>query len=164
MSLYTNNQRAKKCVLNLEQAVYHACKSNRGTLGRISEIYGLNYNTLALQINPNRTCHTLAPETIELVLEHTKDSRIMDAICSAHGNACWFELPVGNQSELIDGLIKMGQKFADMNTVMLEAIVDKQISYDEYKSLEKVGFALIGQIQRIVQTAKIQMEDTKQTY
>lgn len=159
-TIFTASERAERCTLSLEQAVYHACKAERGTLGRISEIYGINYNTLALQVNPNRTCHTLDPHTIELVLEHTQDTRILDAICCAHGNAGWFLLPDGTDDcAAMGNIVEMGQKFADMNAVSIEAWADRVITKDEYRSMEKVGLALIAQVKTILDIAKANMEN-----
>ncbi|MGP4715472.1 phage regulatory CII family protein [Psychrobacter sp. T6-6] len=158
-SIYTATERAARCVLTLEQAVYQACKTRRGALGQIAEVYGVNYNTLALQVNPNRTCHTLAPETIELVLEHTQSPRIMDAICAAHGNAGWFLLPDDNNQcdEMVD-IALLGQKFADLNSTSLDAYADKVIEPDEYASMQKDGHALISHIQTILKNAERNME------
>ena len=158
-SIYTAAERAERCVLTLEQAVYQACKKERGALGKIADIYGVNYNTLALQVNPNRSSHTLAPDTIELVLEHTQSSLIMDAICCAHGNAGWFLLPDADSQcdEMVD-IALLGQKFADMNSTSLDAYADKVIEPDEYASMQKDGHALIGHIQTILENAKRNME------
>lgn len=158
-TLYTATQRAEHCVLALDQAVYQACKTRRGTLGQIAEIYGVNYNTIALQVNPNRSCHTLAPETIELVLEHTQSPRIMDAICAAHGNAGWFLLPDTDSDcgEIVD-IALLGQKFADLNSTSLDAYADKVIEPDEFASMQKDGYALISHIQTILANAKRNME------
>ena len=158
-SIYTAAERAERCVLTLEQAVYQACKKERGALGKIADIYGVNYNTLALQVNPNRSCHTLAPDTIELVLEHTQSPAIMDAICCAHGNAGWFLLPDADSQcdEMVD-IALLGQKFADMNSTSLDAYADKVIEPDEYASMQKDGHALIGHIQTILENAKRNME------
>ncbi|WP_333954184.1 phage regulatory CII family protein [Psychrobacter sp. S4(2024)] len=158
-TIFTSAQRAEHCVLSLEQAVYHACKKERGALGKIADIYGVNYNTLALQVNPNRSSHTLAPETIELVLEHTQSSLIMDAICCAHGNAGWFLLPSSdNQCDEMIDIALLGQKFADLNSTSLDAYADKVIEPDEYASMQKDGHALIGHIQTILENAKRNME------
>ena len=158
-SIYNATQRADRCVLTLEQAVYQACKTRRGALGQIAEVYGVNYNTLALQINPTRNCHTLAPETIELVLEHAPSPRIMDAICAAHGNAGWFLLPdTDSQCDEIVDIALLGQKFADLNSTSLDAYADKVIEADEYASMQKDGYALIGHIQAILENAKRNME------
>lgn len=157
--LYTSAQRAERCVLSLEQSVYHACKSERGALGKIADIYGVNYNTLALQTNPNRHSHTLAPDTIELVLEHTQSPLIMDAICCAHGNAGWFLLPDPDSQcdEMID-IAMLGQKFADLNSTALDAYADKVIEPDEYARMQKDGQALLRHIQTILENAKRNME------
>lgn len=158
-SLFTAAERAEHCVLSLDQAVYQACKKERGALGKIAEIYGVNYNTLALQTNPNRSCHTLAPETIELVLEHTQSTRIMDAICAAHGNAGWFLLPdTDTQCDEIVDIALLGQKFADLNSTSLEAYADKIIKPDEFTSMQKDGYALISHIQTILKNAERNME------
>lgn len=158
-SIYTATERAQRCVLTLEQAVYQACKTRRGALGQIAEVYGVNYNTLALQVNPNRSCHTLAPETIELVLEHTQSPRIMDAICAAHGNAGWFLLPeCDDANDDMTSIAELGQRFADMNSTALDAYADQIIEPDEYKAMEKVAHALQRQIQNIMGKAKRNME------
>lgn len=158
-SLYTAAQRADKCVLSLEQAVYHACKNDRGALGKISDIYGVNYNTLALQTNPNRSSHTLAPETIELVLEHTQSPLIMDAICCAHGNAGWFLLPsADDKSSDMTDIALLGQKFADLNSTAIDAYADRIITNDEFAELQRVGQALLRQIQTVLNNAKQNME------
>lgn len=162
MSTYTQQQRANHCVLSLEQAVYQTTKRERGLVGAICSIYGLNYNTVSAQINPNNDSHTLSPDIIEYVLTHAKDkSLIMDAICCAHGNAAWFELPACEDGEMFDDIAELGQKFVDMNSTTLAAIADKRITGDEYKAMQKVGLALIGQIQKILATAQAAKEGEK---
>ena len=93
-SKFTASERADKCVLSLEQAIYQTTKRERGLVGAICSIYGLNYNTVSAQINPNNDSHTLSPDIIEYVLEHAKDSSlILNAVCCAHGNSNQAELP-----------------------------------------------------------------------
>jgi len=158
-TIFTSAQRAEHCVLSLEQSVYHACKKERGTLGKIADIYGVNYNTLALQVNPNRGSHTLAPETIELVLEHTQSSLIMDAICCAHGNAGWFLLPdADNQCDEMMGIALLGQKFADLNSTAIDAYADKIIEPDENARIQRDCQALIRHIHGISESSKRNME------
>lgn len=157
--LYTAAQRATNCTLSLEQAVYQACKAKRGALGQIAEIYGVNYNTLALQVNPNRSCHTLTPATIELVLEHTQSPAIMDALCTAHGNAGWFLLPdPADSSGDMRDIAAMCQRFADLNCAALLAYDDNIICDDEYAEMQKLGHALQRQIQTILNNAQKNME------
>ena len=156
---YTAAERAEKCALDLEAAVYQAAMKPRGTLGGICETFGLTYNTAVLQVNPNRPCHTLSPLLIEQVLSATRSSLIMDAVCRAHGNAGWFLLPDENNQcdEMVD-IALLGQKFADLNSTSLDAYADKVIEPDEYASMQKDGYALISHIQTILKNAERNME------
>lgn len=156
---YTAAERAENCVLDLDAAVYQAAMKPRGTLGKICETFGLNYNTAVLQVNPNRTCHTCSPLLIEQVLSGTKSSLIMDAICAAHGNAGWFLLPdAHSQSDEMVDIALLGQKFADLNSTSLDAYADKVIDADEFASMQKDGYALISHIQTILKNAERNME------
>ena len=159
---YTAKQRADKCVLPLDLAVYQTTKRERGLVHFICGKYGLNYNTVSAQINPNNDSHTLSPDIIEYVLTHAENKTlIMDAMCCAHGNAGWFELPTAADGEMIDGIVELGQKFVDMNSTTLAAIADHRITADEYKAMQKVGLALIGQIQKILATAQAAKDGEK---
>lgn len=156
---YTAAERAENCVLDLEAAVYQAAMKPRGTLGRICETFGLNYNTVALQVNPNRTSHTCPPLLIEQLLSSTQSSLIMDAICCAHGNAGWFLLPdADDESEIMLDIGELGRKSADALAIMLQAYADQIIEPDEFKALEKVAAALMSQVQMIMKNAKANME------
>ena len=154
-SKFTASERADKCVLSLEQAIYQTTKRERGLVGAICSIYGLNYNTVSAQINPNNDSHTLSPDTIEYVLTHAQNkSLIMDAICCAHGNAAWFELPECEDGEMFDDIAELMKRFADMNNTTLAAIADQKVTNDESRAMKKVGYALIAQIQKVILTAE----------
>ena len=154
-SKFTASERADKCVLSLEQAIYQTTKRARGLVGAICSIYGLNYNTVSAQINPNNDSHTLSPDIIEYVLTHAQNkSLIMDAICCAHGNAAWFELPECEDGEMFDDIAELMKRFADMNNTTLAAIADQKVTNDESRAMKKVGYALIAQIQKVILTAE----------
>ena len=157
---YTAAERAEKCVLDLEAAVYQAAMKPRGTLGSICETFGLNYNTAALQVNPKRTCHTAPPSLIEQLLSAAPNSGlIMDAVCSAHGRAGWFLLPDPNdESEIMTDIGELGRKSADALAIILQAYADGIITPDEFKAMEKVAHALMSQVQTIMEIAKRDME------
>lgn len=152
---YTAKQRADKCVLPLDLAVYQATKRERGLVHFICGKYGLNYNTVSAQINPNNDSHTLSPDIIEYVLTHAENKTlIMDAICCAHGNAAWFELPECEDGEMFDDIAELMKRFADMNNTTLAAIADQKVTNDESRAMKKVGYALIAQIQKVILTAE----------
>ena len=152
---FTASERADKCVLSLEQAIYQTTKRERGLVGAICSIYGLNYNTVSAQLNPNNDSQTLSPDTIEYVLTHAQNkSLIMDAICCAHGNAAWFELPECEDGEMFDDIAELMKRFADMNNTTLAAIADQKVTNDESRAMKKVGYALIAQIQKVILTAE----------
>ena len=154
-SKFTASERADKCVLSLEQAIYQTTKRERGLVGAICSIYGLNYNTVSAQINPNNDSHTLSPDIIEYVLTHAQNkSLIMDAICCAHGNAAWFELPECEDGEMFDDIAELMKRFAEMNNTTLAAIADQKVTNDESRAMKKVGYALIAQIQKVILTAE----------
>lgn len=156
---YTAAQRAEKCVLDLEAAIYQTAMKPRGTLGGICETFGLNYNTTALQVNPKRTSHTCSPVLIEQLLSGTQSPLIMDAICCAHGNAGWFLLPdADDESEIMTDIGELGRKSADALATMLQAYADQIIEPDEFKAMEKVAAALMSQVQMIMKSAKANME------
>ena len=152
---YTAKQRADKCVLPLDLAVYQTTKRERGLVHFICGKYGLNYNTVSAQINPNNDSHTLSPDIIEYVLTHAQNkSLIMDAICCAHGNAAWFELPDVKDGEMFGDIAELMKRFADMNNTTLAAIADQKVTNDESRAMKKVGYALIAQIQKVILTAE----------
>ena len=154
-SKFTASERADKCVLSLDQAIYQTTKRERGLVGAICSIYGLNYNTVSAQINPNNDSHTLSPDIIEYVLTHAQNkSLVMDAICCAHGNAAWFELPTADDGEIFDDIAELMKRFADMNNTTLAAIADQKVTKDESSAMKKVGYALIAQIQKVILTAE----------
>ena len=152
------------CVLPLKQAVYQACKKEHGTIAAIAATFGCNPHTLSLQINPNRDGHTLPPETIEMVIDYTKDTGILDSICAAHGNAGWFLLPdddTNDQTEYMKNLGELGQKFGEMLNTAVNAHADAVITPAEYDEIAKVSNALMATIKALTESARKNMEANK---
>lgn len=154
---FTQSERAERCTLSLELAVYHTCKNERGLVGKICDIYGLNYNTVSAQTNPNNDSHTLSPDIIEYVLTHADNKTlIMDAICAAHVNAGWFLLPNDKDlNQFMNGVAEMGQRFANANATLIDAYADHVITEDECLAINKTGSALISQIQALMELAQV---------
>lgn len=157
---FTQTERAEHCVLPLEQAVYRATKDQRGSTGAICEIHGLKYNTVAHQLNPDHDSHTLSPQLIEIVLSHTKDTRILDSICAAHGGVGWFLLPQPDElNALQHNLSEVSQSTADLFKTTLASIADDEITADELASIRKDCHMAHAAIQALLQAAEAKALD-----
>lgn len=135
--------RAKKCLIGLEAAVYRAATDVRGTIGAIAEKHGFNANTLALKINPNREGHNVNLRELEAILGHTRDPRIMDAICAAHGAAGWYPLPESDLSndqacEFFESFGELSGRVGELGKSLFKSLADGRIDDDEYNELQKV--------------------------
>ena len=75
---FTASERADKCVLSLEQASYQTTKRERGLVGAICSIYGLNYNTVSALINEHNLNRNTFLQTVKK-LEKAELLRIVKA-------------------------------------------------------------------------------------
>ncbi len=161
--MMTDTERAAKCLLSLQQALYHATRDNRGSVGAIADIYGINASTLHLKVNPNRETHHCNPEDIERILSYTRDPRIMDAICAAHGRAVWYELPdIGNRSgtELFAGFGDVSERVGMLGKRLFEAVQDGCIDADELDALTRASMELQSATAALIEMARRKAEES----
>lgn len=154
--MLNSTDRATRCLLPLDVALFRACKDRRGAVGAIAEIYGLNANTLALKINPDRDTHNLNPSDIEAITSYTKDPRIMDSMCAAHGNAAWFELPDFSQHAYADLFALFGElssRMGELGKSLFAALSDGRIDSDELAELQRIELQLIGVTRALIDHA-----------
>jgi len=85
-------ERAKREVLPLSLALYHASRDYPGGAKAIAAIYGRNATTLQHKLSPTQPTHSPNPDDIEEVTNATRDPRILDSMCEAYGDACWVDL------------------------------------------------------------------------
>jgi len=158
MSKFTQSQRAERCVLDLATACYQA--SLVGGQGAIAGQCGFNQSSFAARCNPNRKDKHLYPHHVEAIVGFTKDPRIMDAICAAHGGVGWFPLPDPNcgAGEIMQSIGDMGQDFGSLMQTCMEALADGRISSDELSQLQKSGNQLISAVQGALEQARIKSE------
>ena len=136
----TFSERAQDCALSLSTALFVACKDKRGSIGAICELYALKVPTLTNKLNPACDTHHCNPSDIEAVLAYTKDPRIMDAICAAHGSAAWYPIPQlddGSGVELFASYGDLAEKFGKLGKRLFESLEDGQIDDDELDMLIK---------------------------
>lgn len=147
--------------MDLQTACWRATKDQRGSIGAIAEIHGWEYNTLAHRLNPNTDTHTLGPEHIEAVLAHTRDPRIMDAMCQAHGAAVWYELPAlpvgGDGLGMLTHFGELSAKVGALGQALFDALADGRISQIELDTLEQSARELLGATRLIVDAAAKKM-------
>lgn len=154
---FLNNQVAQTAVLPLQVAIYRACKDQHGSISAIAEIHGFDRDYFNNQIDVHKTNSYVSPEGIEAVISYTKDPRILDSICAAHGEAGWFELPNVDeldQSDFMHGLAGACNEVGNLSKTICESISDDHISSIEYATIDKNCMAMIRAALRIRAMAK----------
>lgn len=138
--LFMSNAAASLAVLQLEVALYRACKDRHGSMSAIAEMHGFSRDHFINQLDPNKpNCH-VSPEAIEAIVAYTKDPRILDSVCVAHGNAAWFELPdlaALDQCDFYQIMGKCGIELGEMSKTICDAISDGRISSIENAMIKK---------------------------
>lgn len=138
--IFMTNRVATTAILPLEVALYRACKDRHGSMSAIAETHGFSRDHFINQLDPNKTnCH-VHPEAIEAITGYTKDPRILDSMCAAHGNAAWFELPALDELDQCDFYKAMGQcgiELGDLSKTICLSISDAHISLIENATIKK---------------------------
>lgn len=155
--LFMSNAAAKSALLPLDIALYRACKDRHGSMSAIAEIYGFSRDHFINQLDPNKpNCH-LTPEGVEAVIAHTKDPRILDSICAAHGQAAWFDLPALDALDQSDFMFDLGatcNEVGHLSLTVCASLKDDCITELEYAAIEKDCMALIRAVLHLRAMAK----------
>jgi len=85
-------ERAKRELLPLELACYHALREMPGGTAGFAAQYGRNPSTMQHKLSPTQRTHNLTPVEVEEITAYTRDPRIVDSMIAAFGNACWVDL------------------------------------------------------------------------
>jgi hypothetical protein len=84
--------RAKREVLPLDLALYHAARDYPGGAAAIAATTGRNPTTLQHKLSPTHPTHSVNIQEFGEILELTKDRRILDAVHALVGDTMWQEL------------------------------------------------------------------------
>ncbi|RMQ45982.1 hypothetical protein ALQ04_01651 [Pseudomonas cichorii] len=84
--------RAKREVLPLDLALYHAARDYPGGAAAIAATTGRNPTTLQHKLSPTHPTHTVNIQEFSEILELTKDRRILDAVHALVGDTIWQDL------------------------------------------------------------------------
>lgn len=144
--IFMTNRAATTAILPLEVALYRACKDRHGSMSAIAEIHGFSRDHFINQLDPNKSnCH-VHPEAVEAITGYTKDPRILDSMCAAHGNAAWFELPDFEALEQHDFMFDLGaacNEVGHLSKTVCESLHDDRITEIEAARIEKDCMSLI---------------------
>lgn len=151
--------RQQKGVLSLELAIKAAVYSHRehSTVHAICEANGWNPTTFRNSINPTTPSHKCNIHHLEGILAYTKDLRILDALCSIHGNAVCIELPPVTIPDQANYLAKMGElarEQGELSSKIALAVADGLLTACEVAQVEQEVFELVRVATQLLKMVK----------
>lgn len=96
LSRWSSVERAKRSILTLPQALHHAAHDYPGGATAIAAVDGHNPTTLNHKLSLTNTTHTPNINDLQLVLDLTRDPRIVDAILHPIG---WVGIDISDLRE-----------------------------------------------------------------
>ena len=85
-------QSARREILPLDLALYHAARDYPGGAAAIAATTGRNPTTLQHKLSPTHPSHAVNVQEFAEILELTKDRRILDSVHALVGDTIWQEL------------------------------------------------------------------------
>lgn len=148
----SSTERARHAVLTLPQALYHAVRSYPGGATAIAGVDGvisastLNHKLSITDTNPK---HRLNIDELQLILDLTRDHRIIDAILSPVG---WVGVDVSELSEtdtarsLLAGISEMLSSEGDLTKHLSESLDNDEIDDGELEKFELLTLRLVQSV------------------
>ncbi|KAA8552353.1 phage regulatory CII family protein [Pseudomonas marginalis] len=127
--------RARREVLPLDLALYHAARDYPGGAAAIAATTGRNPTTLQHKLSPTHPSHSVNIHEFSEILELTKDRRILDAVHGLVGDTIWQELAEAYTNDmpetLTTGLATYFRQVADLADTWARSIGDGVVSDSE---------------------------------
>ena len=121
-------QRARREILPLDLALYHAARDYPGGAAAIAATTGRNPTTLQHKLSPNHPGHTVNIHEFAEILELTKDRRILDAVHALVGDTIWQELAEAYTDDMPEtltmGIAMYFRQVADLADAWAKSIGD----------------------------------------
>lgn len=139
-------ERAKRTLLTLPQALHHAARDYPGGATAIAAIDGGNATTLNHKLSLTNTTHIPNIADLELLLDATRDPRIVDALLHPIG---WVGIDVSELSDtdtaqsLLAGIGEMLCRENSLTVCLTEALADDKLNGDELSELELLAERLV---------------------
>jgi len=124
-------ERAKREVLPLDLALYHAVREYPGGAAAIAATTGRNATTLQHKLSPTHPGHVVNIQEFGEILELTKDRRILDAVHALVGDTIWQELSCAYTEDMPEtltmGIAVFFRQVADLSETWARNIGDGKV-------------------------------------
>ncbi|AWK98648.1 MAG: hypothetical protein GTN60_04690 [Pseudomonas stutzeri] len=152
-SRFCSAERARRALLTLPQALHHAVRDYPGGATAIAAVDGdTNPTTLNHKLSLTNTTHTPNIRDLELILDLTRDPRIVEAILHPIG---WVGVDVSDLREtdtpaaLLAGIGDMLARESGLTLHLSKSLNDGEITADELDEFELLAERLVHAVFRL---------------
>lgn len=145
-------ERAQRSILTLSQALHHAAHDYPGGATAIAAVDGVNSTTFNHKLSLTNSTHTPNIRDLELVLDLTRDPRIIDAILSPVG---WVGIDVSDLREsdtaesLLASLGSMLTREGELISHLTKSLSDDHVNCEELAEFELLAERLVQCVFRL---------------
>ncbi|WP_312247318.1 phage regulatory CII family protein [Stutzerimonas nitrititolerans] len=150
---FCSTERARRTLLTLPQALHHAVRDYPGGATAIAAVDGdTNPTTLNHKLSLTNTTHTPNIRDLELILDLTRDPRIVEAILHPIG---WVGVDVSDLREtdtpraLLTGISEMLSRESTLTLHLTKSLDDGDIDDDELDEFELMAERLVHAVFRL---------------
>lgn len=148
--------RARREVLPLDLALYHAVREYPGGAAAIAATTGRNPTTLQHKLSPTHPSHIVNVQEFGEILELTKDPRILDSVHALVGDTIWQELSDAYTHDIPEtltmGLAEFFRQVAGLAETWARSIGDGKVDDQELAEIQHQVFrgiqGLLGMYRR----------------
>ncbi|WP_116425403.1 phage regulatory CII family protein [Pseudomonas citronellolis] len=139
-------ERSRRTLLTLPQALYHAANDYPGGATAIAAIDGTNATTLNHKLSLTNNTHTPNIRDLDLILDATRDPRIVEAILRPIG---WVGIDVSDLRDtdtpraLLAGISEMLSREGDLTQHLSMSLDDNELTDDELAEFEALTERLV---------------------
>lgn len=152
----SSTERAKREVLPLDLALYHAVREYPGGAAAVAATTGRNATTLQHKLSPTHPSHVVNIQEFGEILELTKDPRILDSVHALVGDTIWQELSVAYAEDMPEtltmGIAAFFRQVGDLSETWARSIGDGKVDDRELAEIQKQVFrgiqGLLGMYRR----------------